>query len=266
MDENIIYDEASELEEKFFWGNPRIEIKEGFIRHKLYKFGVNNKNENAYDENDLEIVKQYIWEINKNNKLLQSKDLLCTNVPNKISISEYLNIISIYLSYIESIKVLKSCIPNKYYIYLSFKNIEYANVFFNTFNYSSLNFIEKEFLIYSEVIRIDFGSIDEYNKACNENPKIISEGYQNNLSESNLEIKEDLKKINIKNIVDAYLNQKNKMDLKNDIKISETKQAFLEKFENQNTNSLKRLEFKEKDEMLGEYIINKRGNFYTLSL
>jgi len=172
--DNIVYEIKYEEKEKFFCGNPIIELQEGYISHILHKFLIINKNKNLYDENDLESIKQYLWELNKNNKLIKTKELLCTNIPNKISVSEYLNIIGIYLSYINSIRVFKSCIPNVYFIHLIFKNVEYANVFFNTFNYSRLNFIEKEFFIYSEVIKITLGEFDDNNINCDKNlSKII---------------------------------------------------------------------------------------------
>jgi hypothetical protein len=60
------------------------------------------------------------------------------------------------LSYIKIIRVLKSSTPNIYYVYLNFRNKEYANIFYNTFNYSKLNPIEKDYFILAEVKRLLF--------------------------------------------------------------------------------------------------------------
>lgn len=181
LEDKIVSEQIYEIEEKFYWGNPRIEVKEGFFIQKIHTFIINNKKENQYDENDLEIIKQYIWEINKSNKLIKSRELLCKNVPNKISISEYLSLIGIYLSYIQSIKILKSCVPNNYYINLKFKNVEYANVFYNTFNYSRLNFMEKEYLVYSEIVKMD----DGFNKEkLNLNEKLDNSNSNNNIMQN----------------------------------------------------------------------------------
>jgi hypothetical protein len=90
------------------------------------------------------------------NDLIQASELLCINVPNKISINEFLNTISIYLSYINFVRVYKSPIPNFYFIYLQLKNKEYANILYNTFNYAKVNPIEKEYFIFVEVREVKF--------------------------------------------------------------------------------------------------------------
>lgn len=109
-----------------------------------------------YNPYQLEMIKQYIWDINEKNDLIQTEDLCCLNTPNKISIHEYLSTISIYLSYIKSIKILKSPTPNIYYIYMQMKNKEYANIFYNTFNYTKINPIEIDYFVFAEVKRITF--------------------------------------------------------------------------------------------------------------
>jgi len=90
------------------------------------------------------------------NDLINTAELLCLNVPNKISINEFLNTISIYLSYINIVRVFKSPIPNVYFVYMQLKNIEYANILYNTFNYSKVNPIEKEYFIFVEVRELKF--------------------------------------------------------------------------------------------------------------
>lgn len=234
--------------DKFFWGNPQIEIKEGTIIQQMHKFRIKNKSENLFDENDLEIIKQNIWEINRNNKLINSKELLCFNVPNKISISEYLNMINIYLSYISSIQVLKSATPNFYFVYLVFRNVEYANVFFNTFNYSKLNFIEKEFLMYSEIKKIRLDDEADSISQCNSN--ILNNNY-NNTQDQNM-FEDDLIKVGVgqkprkksRNLNNDYisdeeiygiLDSKNEKNFEDDIKeIQEICENFENPLENKN--------------------------------
>ena len=162
---NKIRTDNVSISSKIWFGNPQIELIEGnlsfmcinyyFENGKLSNNSINFVN-SEYDENELEAIKQYIWEINIKNTLINSSELCCINVPNKISIKEFLSSISIYLSYISLIKVLKSSIPNSYHIYLQMKNKEYSNIFYNTFNYSKINPIEKEYFIFAQVEEINF--------------------------------------------------------------------------------------------------------------
>lgn len=118
--------------------------------------GNHSNSQKNYNDCELEALKQYIWDINGTNELVQSDELCCINTPNKISIHEYLSTISIYLSYIKTIKTLKSPMPNIYYIYMQMKNREYANIFFNTFSYSKINPIERDYFIFTEIKCITF--------------------------------------------------------------------------------------------------------------
>lgn len=117
---------------------------------------VKGHNRFEYNEGELEMIKQHIWEKNERNDLIDTEELCCINIPNKISVHEYLSTVSIYLSYIKSVRVLKSPTPNVYFIYMHFKNKEYANIFYNTFNLSKINPIEKDFFIFSEIKSIFF--------------------------------------------------------------------------------------------------------------
>ncbi len=67
---------------------------------------------------------------------------------------EFLEYIKIYLSYIETIRIFKSPLPNVYFIYIQFKNTEYSNIFYNTFNYSKLSSLDKEFFVFGEVLSL----------------------------------------------------------------------------------------------------------------
>jgi BRCA1-associated protein len=118
-----------------------------------------NQKELEYDESELEIIKQQIWETNNKNEIITNNELIAINIPNKISINEFLSLINIYISYIKQIRVLKSSIPNIYNIYIEFKNREYANIFYNTFNYVKYNPIEKEYLILCEVEKLEIQEI-----------------------------------------------------------------------------------------------------------
>lgn len=62
------------------------------------------------------------------------------------------------MNYIKTIKVLKSSIPDFYFIYLELKNVEYANIFYNTFNYSKFNPIERDYLVIAEIFKVTFNS------------------------------------------------------------------------------------------------------------
>ena len=112
---------------RFYSGNPENEIIEGTIKTSETRIVINDKIDLSYEQ--LELAKQYIWDFNLDNKYIKTKTLCCTNIKNKFSITEFMQAINTYLSYISIIRVFKSSIPNIYYIYLEFKNIEYCNIF-----------------------------------------------------------------------------------------------------------------------------------------
>lgn len=174
LEENKISTKNKIITSKIWYGNPQIELTEGNLTYENIIYTINSRNSinnshnnphlitiseftNSTDDlndNELEFIKQFIWEQNIQNNLINSSNLACINIPNKISINEFLASISIYLSYIHSIRVLKSPIPNIYFINLEMKNKEFSNIFFNTFNYSKINPIEKEYFIFAEVKEI----------------------------------------------------------------------------------------------------------------
>ena len=139
---------------KFYLGNPENELIEGTIKTLDTRILINDKVNLSYEQ--LELAKQYIWDFNMDNKYIKSKTLCCTNIKNKFGITEFMQAINTYLSYISIIRVFKSSIPNLYYIYLEFKNIEYSNIFYNTYQYSNINTIEDDYLIFDEVIEINY--------------------------------------------------------------------------------------------------------------
>ena len=139
---------------KFYYGNPENEIIEGTLKTLNTRILINDKVNLSYEE--LELAKQYIWDFNLDNKYIKSKTLCCTNLKNKFSITEFIQAINTYLSYISIIRVFKSSIPNIYYIYIDFKNVEYCNIFYNTYQYSNINTIEDDYLIFDEVIEIEY--------------------------------------------------------------------------------------------------------------
>ena len=139
---------------RFYSGNPENEIIEGTIKTLETRIIINENMNLSYEQ--LELAKQYIWDFNLDNKYIKTKTLCCTNIKNKFSITEFMQAINTYLSYISIIRVFKSSIPNIYYIYLDFKNIEYCNIFYNTYQYSNINTIEDDYLIFDEVIGIEY--------------------------------------------------------------------------------------------------------------
>jgi hypothetical protein len=188
--ENKISTKNKIISSKIWYGNPQIELTEGNITYEKIIYTINSQNGNNnssiisisdftnqsdifsdLNESELEFIKQYIWEQNIKNNLINSSELACINIPNKISINEFLASISIYLSYINTIRVLKSPIPNIYFIYLEMKNKEFSNIFFNTFNYSKINPIEKEYLIFGEVKEINFERGGDSFKTKRKSPK-----------------------------------------------------------------------------------------------
>ncbi len=157
--ENKIITTENTHTSRVFFGNPQIELTEGVITYKLVEVFLNGKRKTEIGESELELIKQHIWEMNIKNNHLDSNQLVCINVPNKISINEFLTTFSIYLSYIQQIRVMKSPAPNLYFILLKMKNKEYANIFYNTFNYTKVNPIEKEYYIFAEVKEVTFEEI-----------------------------------------------------------------------------------------------------------
>ena len=139
---------------KFYYGNPENEIIEGTLKTLNTRILINDKANLSYE--DLEYAKQYLWDFNMDNKYIKSKTLCCTNLKNKFSITEFIQAINTYLSYISIIRVFKSSIPNIYYIYIDFKNVEYCNIFYNTYQYSNINTIEDDYLIFDEVTSIEY--------------------------------------------------------------------------------------------------------------
>ncbi len=139
---------------KFYYGNPENEIIEGTLKTINTRILINGKINLSYEE--LELAKQYIWDFNFDNKYIKSKTLCCTNIKNKFSITEFIQAINTYLSYISIIRIFKSSIPNIYYVYIEFKNVEYCNIFFNTYQYSTINTIEDDYLIFDEVTEIEY--------------------------------------------------------------------------------------------------------------
>ena len=158
IDNNEIKDKIKKIVKtslkKFYSGNPENEIIEGTIKTLDTRILINDNMNLSYEQ--LELAKQYIWDFNLDNKYIKSKTLCCTNIKNKFSIMEFMQAINTYLSYISIIRVFKSSIPNLYYIYLDFKNIEYCNIFYNTYQYSNINTIEDDYLIFDEVIDIEY--------------------------------------------------------------------------------------------------------------
>ena len=158
IDNNEIKDKIKKIVKtslkKFYSGNPENEIIEGTIKTLDTRILINDNMNLSYEQ--LELAKQYIWDFNFDNKYIKSKTLCCTNIKNKFSIMEFMQAINTYLSYISIIRVFKSSIPNLYYIYLDFKNIEYCNIFYNTYQYSNINTIEDDYLIFDEVIDIEY--------------------------------------------------------------------------------------------------------------
>lgn len=157
---------------------------EGVIVYSRIYYQLNKNTEREYNENELESVKQFIWESNIKNNLILSPELCCINVPNKISINEFMSTITIYLSYISVIRVLKSPIPNYFYIYLQFKTTEYANIFYNTFNYSKISPIEKDYLIFTEVKEIKFEEIYRNGKSKDFYLRFLTDYFRTVLSKS----------------------------------------------------------------------------------
>lgn len=201
---------------KFYSGNPENEIIEGIIKTLDTRILINDKMDLSYEQ--LELAKQYIWDFNMDNKYIKSKTLCCTNIKNKFGITEFMQAINTYLSYISIIRVFKSSIPNLYYIYLDFKNVEYSNIFYNTYQYSNINTIEDDYLIFDEVIEIDYeNGIVNANSNKNEEEQISTKtkkirkfSYEYDINNHGIE------DIRICTICLEDINKKNNKKLKND--------------------------------------------------
>jgi BRCA1-associated protein len=236
--ENKISTKNKIISSKIWYGNPQIELTEGNITYEKIIYTINSQNGNNnssiisisdftnqsdifsdLNESELEFIKQYIWEQNIKNNLINSSELACINIPNKISINEFLASISIYLSYINTIRVLKSPIPNIYFIYLEMKNKEFSNIFFNTFNYSKINPIEKEYLIFGEVKEINFERGGDSFKTKRKSPK--NQNYTSHVTQcqcQNLNLK------NITNLNTCTLSPQNSNSMIIDISVSNSDQ------------------------------------------
>ncbi len=157
--EKEITKEQIEYKSKIWYGNPENEIIEGTIKGFETKYYINKKPIEIYSYENLELIKQFIWDFNLENSYIKSNKLCCINMKNKFSINEFIQTINTYLNYIQIIKIFKSPKANIYYIYLEFLNIEYCNIFYNTYNYSKINPIEEEFLIFYEINEFIFDEI-----------------------------------------------------------------------------------------------------------
>ena len=219
IDNNEIKDKIKRIVKtsvkKFYSGNPENEIFEGTIKTLDTRILINENMNLSYEQ--LELAKQYIWEFNLDNKYIKSKILCCTNIKNKFSITEFMQAINTYLSYISIIRVFKSSIPNIYYIYLDFKNIEYCNIFYNTYQYSNINTIEDDYLIFDEVTGIEYEGtgntniIPEEKEQINKNTKKTRKfSYEYDMNNNGVE------DIRICTICLEDITKKNNKKLKND--------------------------------------------------
>ena len=162
IDETNLKYTQEEFESKIWYGNPENEIIEGTIKGIETDIHIyNNKeiNKKEYKIEHLELIKQYIWDFNLDNKFIKTNKLCCINLKNKFSINEFIQATQTYISYITNIRIFLSPKPNIYYILLEFKNIEYCNIFYNTYNYSKINPIEDEYLFFVQVDTIIFDEI-----------------------------------------------------------------------------------------------------------
>ncbi len=163
IDETNLKYTQSEFESKIWYGNPENEIIEGTIKGIETNIHIyNNKNEITKKEckfEHLELMKQYIWDFNLDNKFIKTNTLCCINMKNKFSINEFIQATSTYVSYISNIRIFLSSKPNIYYILIEFKNIEFCNIFYNTYNYSKINPIEDEYIFFVEINSISFDEI-----------------------------------------------------------------------------------------------------------
>ena len=143
---------------KIWYGNPQINLIEGTLTGTEITYSTSSSSSLPNEEN-LELIKQYIWDTNLNNKLLSSNKLCITNLKNKFSVNELIQLISTYLSYINTLRVFKCPSNNIYYLFIEFKNVEFCNIFYNTYNYSKLTPLESEYLLFNEITSLTFDEI-----------------------------------------------------------------------------------------------------------
>lgn len=141
-----------------WYGNPQNILVEGKISGKETQIVLQKTKD--YKESDLEEIKEYIWEININNKYIQTNKLCYVNALNKYSINEFVQAIDQYLSHVDVIRVFKSPFPTIYYIYLEFDSLEFCNVFYNTYSYAKIIPVENDYMIFAEVESISFEEVD----------------------------------------------------------------------------------------------------------
>ena len=134
---------------KIWYGNPQNNLIEGTLTGIETKITIGNQKD--LKDQDIETIKQFIWDFNLNNKYITTNKLCCINMKNKFSVNEFVQTISTYLSYITTIRVYKSPFRNIYYIYIEFKNVEFCNIFYNTYNYAKINPVESEYMIFAEI-------------------------------------------------------------------------------------------------------------------
>lgn len=177
--ENNIQEVKLGFNSSIWYGNPQNELIEGTLTGTQTIYQIPSVLD--FKEEELDQIKQYIWDMNIKNTYIHSSELCCTNVKNKFFINEYIQSISSYLSYVNYIRVLKSPNPNVYYIYLKFKNVEFCNIFYNTFSYSKINPVENEFMIFAEIENMKLDEIDinkktGTNNSTNSNSHFIVKG------------------------------------------------------------------------------------------
>ena len=143
---------------KIWYGNPQINLIEGTLTGTEITYSTSSSSSLPNEEN-LELIKQYIWDTNLNNKHLSSNKLCITNLKNKFSVNELIQLISTYLSYINTLRVFKCPSNNIYYLFIEFKNVEFCNIFYNTYNYSKLTPLESEYLLFNEITSLTFDEI-----------------------------------------------------------------------------------------------------------
>ena len=143
---------------KIWYGNPQINLIEGTLTGTEITYSTSSS-WSLPNEDNLEVIKQYIWDTNLNNKLLCSNKLCITNLKNKFSVNELIQLISTYLSYISTLRVFKCPSNSIYYLFIEFKNVEFCNIFYNTYNYSKLTPLETEYLLFNEITSLTFDEI-----------------------------------------------------------------------------------------------------------
>lgn len=182
ISENKIKKSVSPLISKIWYGNPQNNLIEGTLTGTETNISIENEKE--LTDKTIETIKQYLWDINLNNKYITTNKLCCINMKNKFSINEFVHTISTYLSYISIIRVFKSPTSNIYFIYLEFKNVEFCNIFYNTYNYAKITPVENEFMVFSEIENLKLEEI--YSSNSNKDTMInTSEKKQNQTTNTN---------------------------------------------------------------------------------